>query len=173
VTGELSQRFEKLPDVIGIVGSRAPDPQRGRMTGWGLDGYPLIAQIVGRIQKVRHAAGGPATIVSGGANGVDRQVRVACRNAAFCFAEHMAIDPTSVDCPRDHFHEFLAQWELPDGSKDPQAGFRRNDKLVRHVGLLIAFLAPGEFTPGTADAIRRAREYEIPVLWFQEGRWHE
>jgi hypothetical protein len=165
---------DTLPDVIGIVGSRGPDLERGRPVGW--TDYNLILNLCARIAKKRHEAGWPATIVSGGApSGVDRHVRIACRNLSFCFGEHLIADPTSVDCPRDHFHEIPAQWNGPDGKGrlNRNAGFERNNKLIRHCGLVIALFAPGQTTPGTADVCRKAREYEIPLLVYQEGRWHE
>lgn len=168
MTAELSRKLDTLPDVVGIVGSRGPDPVKQRV-GW--DNYPLILNIVRRIQNVRHAAGLVATIVSGGApSGVDFQTKVACRNLAFCFGEHLVKDPTSVDCGRDHFHEFMAKWRV-GGEFNRRAGFDRNDLLVRHCGLVLALLAPGEWTPGTSDVIRRCREYDIPVLIYHEGVW--
>jgi len=173
VTGELSRGLDTLPDVVAIVGSRGPDLVKGRV-GWPLSGYGLIVQLVGRIQTVRHEAGMPATIISGGASsGVDRQVRIACRNAAFCDGAHIKADPTSVDCRRDHFHEILALWHGSDG-KGPlnrQAGFERNDKVVRHAGLVLALFGPGEWTPGTHDVVRKCREYDVPVLIYHEGVW--
>lgn len=162
----------ELPDVVGIVGSRGPNRERGRLTGW--DDYPLILRLAARIQSVRHDQGWPATIVSGGApSGVDFQTRLACRSLGFCFGEHLIADPTSVDCPNDHFHEFKALWRGADGN-GPQnrlAGFERNNKLVRHCGLVLALFAPGEWTPGTHDVIRKCREYGIDVLIYHEGVW--
>lgn len=174
---ELSQRIETLPDVVGIVGSRGVDRQRGRDYGWPLEGYNLVLDLVARIQKVRREAGLKAFIVTGDApSGVDFQVRLACRNLSLCNADHVASDPLSVDCLNDHYAVFPAYWHGPDGKGklNRHAGFERNERLVRHCGLLIALLAPDvEFTPGTADAIRRAREWDVPVLWYQNGSWHE
>lgn len=175
MTGELSRRIETLPDVVGIVGSRGPDPVKDRV-GWPLEGYKLIVDLVHRIVKVRREAGETAYIVTGDApSGVDRQVRLACRNAGLCSSEHITRDPLSVDCPNDHYHVFPAFWHGHDGKGklNRLAGFERNDRLVRHCGLLIALFAPGEMTPGTSDAVRRAREYDIPVLIYHEGRWRE
>lgn len=170
----MSQRFETLPTVIGIVGSRGPDPIRGRPVGF--TDYSLVHQLVLRIITVQHKAGKIATIVSGGApSGVDFYVNRAAKVLGMCFGEHLRIDPTTVDCPKDHFHEILAEWHGKDGRGplNRRAGFERNDKLVRHCGLVIGLFAPGETTPGTADALRRARQYDIPTLVYQEGRWHE
>ena len=163
-----------LPDIIGIVGSRGPDHQRGRWSGW--TDYQLVLRLVGRIQQIRRAGGRPATIISGGASsGVDHHVRVACRSLGFCFGEHLIADPTSVDCPNDHFHEIRALWRGADGKQplNRHAGFERNDKLVRHCSLVIALFAPGEWTAGTHDVVRKAREYDIPVLIYHEGHWRE
>jgi hypothetical protein len=163
---------DHLPDTIGIVGSRGPDIERGRPTGW--NDYPLVLRLATKIQKVRRASGLPATIISGGApSGVDAQVRLACRNLGFCFGEHLKLDPTSVDCPNDHFHEIRALWNGPDGRgpKNRLAGFERNDKLVRHCGLVLALFAPGEWTPGTSDVVRKCREHGVPVLIYHEGAW--
>jgi hypothetical protein len=140
----------------------------------GFTEYGLILNLCARIRRVRRAAGWQATIVSGGApSGVDRYVRIACRNLGFCMGEHLRTDPTSVDCPNDHFHEIPALWHGPDGkgSLNRQAGFERNDKLVRHCGLVLALFGPGEWTPGTADVVRKCREYDIPVLIYHEGVW--
>lgn len=173
MTVKLSQSWEKLPDVIGIVGSRGPDPIRGRPTGF--TDYPLVHALVLRIITAQRKAGRIATIVSGGApSGVDYFVNRAARTLGMCFGEHLRIDPTTVNCPKDHFHEIPALWRGASGREplNRQAGHDRNDKLVRHCGLLIALFGPNA-TSGTQDAINRAREYEIPVLVYQNGRWHE
>jgi len=165
--------IDQLPDVVGIVGSRGPDREKGRV-GWPLDRYNLIVQLVGRIQDRRHRVGKLATIVSGGApSGVDRQVQIACRNAGICFGEHLLTDPTSVDCQNDHFHEIPALWHGADGKQplNRHAGYERNDKLVRHCGLVLALFADGALTSGTNDVVRRCREYDIPVLTYHEGVW--
>jgi hypothetical protein len=165
---------DDLPDVVGIVGSRGPDESRGRPTGW--TDYQLVLRLMGRIQTVRRSRGRIATIVSGGApSGVDFHARLAARNLGMCFGEHLIADPTTVDCPNDHFHEIKALWRGRDGKAplNRHAGMERNDKLVRHCGLVLALFAPGEWTPGTSDVIRRCREYDIPVLIYHEGVWRE
>ena len=173
MTEELSRRWDTLPSVIGIVGSRGPDPTRGRADGF--TDYPLVHGLVLRIIAIQHRAGKTATIVSGGApSGVDFYVKRAARTLGMCFGEHLRVDPTTVNCPKDHFHEFEALWHGKDG-KGPlnrQAGFDRNETLVRHCGLLIALFGP-HATPGTQDAINRARAWNIPTLVYQNGRWHE
>ena len=142
------------------------------MTGWPQSRYPLVLNLMARIIKIRRDAGLIATIVSGGASsGVDYQVRLGARSLGMCFAEHMDTDPTSVDCPNDHCHEFKALWRGPDGKLNRQAGFERNDKLVRHCGLVIALFADGERTPGTSDTLRRAKHHDIPSLIYHEGTW--
>ena len=156
---------ETLPGVIGIVGSRGPDEERGRPVGW--TNHALVPRLVRRILQ----SNPQVTIISGAApSGVDHMVAMTCRLLHFCDGEHIKIDPTSVDCGCPHFYEFEAQWRK-DGKFNKLAGFERNDKLVRHVGLLIAMFAPGEMTPGTSDAVRRARAYDIPVLVYHEGAW--
>lgn len=158
---------DRLPDVIGVIGSRGPDASRGRLTGW--TNYPLVRDIAKRALMVKPNI----QIVSGGApSGVDSMIRHAClRELGFCDADHIRVDPTSVDCQRPHFHEFKAAWRNPDGSQNKRAGFERNDLLVRHVGLLLALYAPGELTPGTTHAIERARAHSVPVMVYQEGIW--
>ena len=172
MTAEVSRRWDTLPDVIGIVGSRGPDPIRGRPTGF--TDFALVHRLMLRILTAQHARGRVATIVSGGApSGVDYFVHRTAKMLGMCFGEHLRIDPTTVNCPRDHFHEFIAEWHGKDG-KGPlnrQAGFDRNEKLVRHCGLLIALYGP-EVTSGTQDAINRARKWNIPTLVYQDGRWH-
>lgn len=159
-----------VPDIVGIVGSRGPDLLRNRPTGW--TNYPLVLELCRRVQKNRHEQGEPATIVSGGAtSGVDRHVRMACQSLKFCFGEHLVKDPTTVDCPKDHFHEIPAQWRNPDGTTNRKAGFERNDKLVRHCSLVIALFAPGKRTPGTSHVIERCRVHEIPFMVYHEGVW--
>ena len=173
MTTELSQRFETLPDVIGIVGSRGPDPTRGRAVGF--TDFALIHRLMLRIITAQHKAGRQAMIVSGGApSGVDYYANRAAKMLKLCFGEHLRLDPTSVACPKDHFIEIPALWHGADGKGplDRHAGFERNEKLVRHCGLLIALYAPGDPTPGTTDAINRARHWEIPVLVYQDGVWH-
>lgn len=165
-----------LPDVVGIVGSRGPDAERGRPTGWPDSGYWLVMRLMDRISKVRREHGQQAMVVSGGASsGVDRQVRLSARNLGWCVGEHMKTDPTSVDCANDHFIEIPALWHGADGKQplNRHAGFERNDKLVRHCGLVIALFAPGEWTAGTHDVVRKCREYDIPVLIYHEGHWRE
>lgn len=158
---------DRLPDAIGVIGSRGPDPSQGRTTGF--TDYSLVLGIAKRAV----AAKPNIQIVSGGApSGVDAMIRHAClRELKFCDADHIRRDPTSVDCERPHFHEFKAAWRNADGSKNARAGFERNDLLVRHVGLLLALYAPGEPTPGTRHAIERARAHNIPVMIYQEGVW--
>jgi hypothetical protein len=174
MTVELAQWSETLPSVVGIVGSRGPDPEKGRV-GWPDDGSLLIGQLVARIRDVRRAAGLSAYVVTGDApSGVDRQVRHALIQQRWCSSEHITRDPLSVDCPNDHYHVFPAYWHGRDGKAklNRLAGFERNERLVRHCGLLIALFGP-DATPGTQDAINRAREWEVPVLVYQNGRWHE
>lgn len=163
-----------IPDIVGIVGSRGPDPERGRLTGWPSQRFRFVLNLMARILELRHDRGLLLTIVSGGASsGVDRQVRVAARSLGMCFGEHMKTDPTSVDCPNDHFFEFLAEWHGPDGRGplNRHAGYERNDKLVRHCGLLIALFADGEKTGGTSHAVSRAKYHQIPALIYHEGTW--
>jgi len=145
------------------------------MTGWPLEGYKLILNLVGRIVDVRRGWGETAHIVTGDApSGVDFQVRLACRNLSLCSTEHIQMDPLSVDCLNDHYTVFPAYWHGRDGKGklNRLAGFERNERLVRHCGLLIALFGP-DATPGTQDAINRAREWDVPVLVYQNGRWHE
>ena len=156
-----------LPDVIGIIGSRGPDTEKGRV-GW--TDSVLVMRLMARIIEVRPNA----TVVSGGApSGVDYMVRNCAALLHFCNGEHIRQDPTTVDCRLPHFYEFLAEWRGKDGRGEfnRRAGFERNDKLVRHCGLVLALLAPGEWTPGTSDVIRRCRDYDIPVMIYHEGVW--
>lgn len=157
---------DTLPDVVGIVGSRGPDIERDRFTGW--TNRWLVRRLIKRAVEIRPNI----SIISGAApSGVDRMTHEICLDElCFCNAKHIEENPTTVDCPLPHFYEFAAQWRR-DGKFNKMAGFERNDKLVRHVGLLIALFAPGDMTPGTSDAVARARRYNIPVLVYHEGAW--
>lgn len=153
-------------DIVGIVGSRGPDEERGRPTGWTDAG--LIARLIARILELKP----DATIVSGGApSGVDYMVRMTCLLLRLCDGKHIEENPISVDCPLPHFYEFKAQWRGPDGKTNRHAGHDRNDKLVRHCSLVLALFGPGERTPGTSDVIRRCHTYNVPVMVYQDGIW--
>ena len=159
MTDNLTLLPDTLPDVIGIIGSRGPDLGR---TGW--TDRRLIDRLIDRILAIR----ADVTIISGGASsGVDNMVMEAC------WARHLC-ECSALACQKAHFHEIRALWRGPygSGSFNPQAGFMRNDKLVRHCQLVIALFAPGEMTPGTSDAVRRCRKYDIPVLVYHRGIWH-
>lgn len=168
LVGPSLARADSLPDVIGIVGSRGPDPSRGRDTGW------TDSRLVSRLVRRAYQINPRISIVSGGApSGVDHDVAMVCKLLRFCDAKHIDEDPTSVDCPEPHFYEFKALWHGKSGREPTNrlAGFDRNDKLVRHVGLVLALFGPGEMTPGTSDTVRRCRQYNVPVLIYHEGVW--
>ncbi|MFE6967235.1 SLOG family protein [Agromyces sp. NPDC057679] len=58
-----------------------------------------------------------------------------------------------------------ANWRLPNGEKDPLAGFTRNQRMVdAGADICLAFLKRGEKNSGTRDCIRRAKKAGIPVI---------
>lgn len=143
--------------VIAIVGSREfPDHRPVYHVIWAL------------------AHRGPVTVISGGARGVDRYARDACRDLRFHFCQE---DPDThglehLPLPH-HFYEFRAKWHGEDGKGpyNPRAGFERNSEIVRHASRVVAFLAPGSPTSGTSDTIEKAKAAGLPVSVFHDGVW--
>ena len=89
----------------------------------------------------------PATIVSGGAPGVDS---VAAREARECGLP---------------VEEFPAEWNRqPDGSYDRTAGFRRNQLIVDASDIIVAFW--DGVSSGTRDTIVRAQKAGKPVIIY-------
>lgn len=96
------------------------------------------------IQKIAIRVGwDDIVIVSGGARGADA---------------------AAEQCARDFgvpFEVYPTDWKR----YGPRAGMIRNQQIVDVADELLAFFQDGE-TPGTADAIRRARAKGIPVQVF-------
>jgi predicted Rossmann fold nucleotide-binding protein DprA/Smf involved in DNA uptake len=139
--------------IVGIVGSRE---------------FEDVA-LVDRIVRGFAASEEGATIVSGGARGADSLVREACRRWGFHFCLEDESDPhglAHLPLPL-HFCEMKADWK----KNGKRAGFLRNERLVRHVQMVIALFAPGPLSSGTSHTVRLAREAGLRVHTYHEGRW--
>lgn len=94
------------------------------------------------LQRMRSC--GLTNIIHGDARGADTWAK------EWAMAEHIPEIP------------FPAKWKRPNGTRDLQAGHKRNQQMIDegHPDLILAF--PGG--SGTADMIRRGREHNIPVI---------
>lgn len=124
---------------IAIVGSRK---------------YPDLAQVRRFVQGI--AAKYPdATIVSGGALGVDRNAEQEARK---CGLKVKVIRP---------------KWKEPHPVTGKEifnrsAGFERNEEIVKHVNVVVAFIWKN--SAGTANTIKHAREWEKELyIYTPEG----
>lgn len=60
-------------------------------------------------------------------------------------------------------------WNLPDGTYDRGAGYKRNKKIVESADLVLAFYQGGRFQQGgTANTATWARQLEVELLEFEE-----
>ncbi len=69
------------------------------------------------------------------------------------------------------FKPFPAYWRNRDGTKNPNAGFQRNEDMALYAGsygALIAIMYRDEPTTGTSDMIKRAEKcgLDIYIHWI-------
>lgn len=137
--------------VIAISGSRAPDPARGRMTGW--TDFDLVERIVHRLMDrpdVERVNVGDAP------SGVDAMV-----------LEVTEAGPRADEKPSSWLRIYEARWEV----EGRRAGHNRNAWMISESHELIALFAPGPRTPGTTNAVECARRRGIPIRIYHEGVW--
>lgn len=134
---------------IGVVGSRS------------FRDYAYLCEILDSFYSFL----GIFIVISGGADGADL---LATRWAN---ERHM---PTPIVYPAD-WHDLSHPSALikvdKDGRKyDVLAGFRRNQKIVDEVDMLVAFMNPVRPTPGTTECIQCAKEKGIPIYIYRPGK---
>lgn len=100
--------------------------------------YPLTSVFV---QAVAHCGFPVEKIISGGADGVDRQAKRFAQNNELPFAE------------------FKADWD----KYGRKAGPIRNHQMAQKADALIVIKKKGEETPGTANMIRTAEKRGMPI----------
>ena len=139
-----------IPEVVAIVGSRGfRDPE-------------LVDTIVARLHKLHPNL----LLISGGAPGVDTFAENAADAQGFCRCDNIFHRVETA-----HVHVFPAKWRDDQGNYDRSAGFRRNEVIVRHSLLVIAFFADGPRTNGTSNTVGHAKRLGVPVLVYHEGKW--
>jgi len=136
---------------VAISGSRAPDPSRGRETGW-TDAL-LVQRILLRLARREDVE---RVNVGDAPSGVDRLVLE-------CFEQ----DERLEDKPSSWLRVYEARW----AEEGKRAGHNRNDWMISESDELIALFAPGPRTPGTSNAVECALRRGIPVHVYHEGRW--
>lgn len=136
---------------VAISGSRGPDPERGRPTGW------TEFDVVLRVMRRLHDRADVERVNVGDApSGVDRHV-----------AEIFDGDTTFEDKPIGWLETYKARWAI----EGKRAGHNRNGWMISESDALIALFAPGPRTPGTSNAVDHARRKGIPVAIYHEGTW--
>ena len=136
---------------VAISGSRGPDPERGRPTGW-TDAH-LVTRILRRLadrDDVERVNVGDAP------SGVDALVLE-------CFEGDELLEHR----PSSWLRVYEARWR----EEGKRAGHNRNAWMIYESDELIALFAPGPRTPGTSNAVECARRKGIPVHIYHEGQW--
>lgn len=136
---------------VAISGSRGPDPSRGRPVGW--TDFDTVRSVVHRLLGAGH------TINVGDApSGVDYMVN-----------EIFESDPALENYPSSSRKVFEARWAI----EGRRAGHNRNAWMIGESDMLVALYAPVlPLTPGTTDAIKLARDKDIPVhVYFPPMGW--
>ena len=134
---------------VAISGSRGPDPERGRLTGW--TDIAFVERVMRRILER-----GDRINVGDAPSGVDRHVAEIWDGAWWTEAY-----------PSEYVKTFEARWAI----EGKRAGHNRNDWMMSESDELIALFAPGPRTPGTSDAIECARRRGLPIHVYHEGEW--
>lgn len=137
--------------IFAISGSRGPDPDRGRPTGW--TDILVVEQVLMRLHDRPDV---DRVNVGDAPSGVDYMVHE-------CFESMEYFE----DRPSDWLRIYEARWEI-EGTR---AGHNRNTWMVSESDALIALFADGPRTPGTSNAVENARRKGIPVYIYHEGRW--